>query len=68
MQVQVRNKKLPGALCPFCKANLVVVFRGPRTEVERSLARLEEERVLQALALARLVRKLALAWAAESVL
>lgn len=56
MQVQVRNKRLPGALCPYCKASLMVVFRGPKSEVERSHARLEEERVLQALALARLVR------------
>ena len=58
LQVQVRTQtEHKGALCPFCKTQLRVLYRGPKSEAERSLARDEEARVLQALTLARLVRE-----------
>ena len=47
-QVKLPNGNRGGALCPFCKSEFSVYFKGPRSAEEKEVCRAEERRISQA--------------------
>ena len=48
LQVKLPNGNRGGALCPYCKAEFSVMFRGAQTAEERAASHAEEQRITEA--------------------
>ena len=62
IQVKLPNGARVGSLCPFCKAEFSVNFRGPRSLAEKEAVQAEEQRIVEATLRARQVRPIALVY------